>query len=106
MKYWFDADNKKHQINKMNTSHIINCMKMIERKAWYSNYRDINERKEVVIDYLQNHETYKDLEQELLKRVNKGNVCLGDFFLATKGDIKISTKTKNILQKIKEYFNG
>jgi len=34
-KIWYAADGRDLQVRQMETSHIVNCIRLIERKAWF-----------------------------------------------------------------------
>ncbi len=88
---WVDGKGDLHTIDTMKTNHIINCMKLLERKMWGTVSKmtrsDLETRK-VTGAACGQLDKYREFEAELMKRIKDKKVTLGDFFIAI--------RTKNV----------
>lgn len=82
---WRDKQGNLTPIKDMETSHIINCMKMLERMAFarISGYRPEIKRKMAAVA-IHDDKQYQNMEKELYSRFKKGKVILSDFFFSVR----------------------
>jgi hypothetical protein len=76
-------------IKEMDTAHLVNTLKMIERRVWgkIGNFPPKQKRKMVIIA-CQADVSYLALEKEFMARIKKGYVTLGHFLSAIKTPYK------------------
>lgn len=85
--HWQGANGQQFVIKDMETSHIINCMKVLERKMWAVISKgvpvDQKQIRSVTGGAVGELEKFKALEKELMKRLKAGSVTMGDWFLGS-----------------------
>lgn len=79
---WFDAEGNGHEIQTMNTTHIANALRMLERKEWAKLPASMSQKlkRQVVRLAMKEKCEYTDLWKEFEKRLTKGWVRLDHLF--------------------------
>lgn len=70
---WTGADGNVLEISKMETKHVFNVIRLIERKRWTGD-------KAGTVAVCCKHQSYIDLCKEFDKRVQDGRVTMADLF--------------------------
>ena len=82
---WRDKQGNSHPIKEMETSHIINCMKLLEKVTFerIKGFTPGMKRKMAAVALFEDKQ-YQNMEKELYVRFKKGLVTLSDFFFCVK----------------------
>lgn len=76
--YWVGRFNKSYRIADMTTAHLVNTIKLLDRKAWMT-VGNSSKHKAAVKACVRRDPTYCELEAELMLRLSDGRATVSDF---------------------------